>query len=124
MAERPWPSCDICRTAVTTQDGALGVTLREWEQSEADRLRTEGESPPAASGAAGSPEGIEPPSHIQWLWGHKSCLPDSVSYTIEAARLDDIGKVLDLTFDLLDKDWFLETNWRMTMGRLYRIPNA
>lgn len=124
MIRTAWPPCDVCGQPVGERDGVLGVTLQEWQQEEADRIRTENESPPMATGAAGAEEETPPMRGVEWVWGHARCMPKHSTYTVDTSKFNTIGRVLDLTFDLMDHEWFEETNWRTTIRRLYHVPEA
>ncbi len=59
------------------------------------------------------------PDKAHWRWGHKFCIPDDGDYWMDAERLDTAGKMLSFTAHLMEKNWFLDTDWDQVIRRFY-----
>jgi len=109
------PKCDLCRQMVQLKDGVLSICFNEILEVEHIRKRWEEDHPDLILHVR---DFLTYPDQADWKWQHSKCDVDS-SYQIEAARLDNIEKVLHWTFHLMGKNWFQFTDWRKAILRLY-----
>jgi hypothetical protein len=97
-----WP-CDKCGEDVAGSEGYLSVDVPAVNLAE--RARQEREIHPDTTGQ---------PQKVQWRVHHNACDPDSasMSYSIDAADIADISRVLAWTLHFMDtKYWIRHTDW-------------
>ena len=124
MAQIVWPPGDVCRKPVQRSTGRLVLKGEEVDKYWEDFFRVEEETYQLNKRtellALGEPKFEDIPAGfrpVNWYWGHKRCLP-KCEHMISARRLDTVGKVLRLTLDQMEDDFFPRTNWRKTVERL------
>ena len=109
------PNCDKCSKPVKREQGVLTISFKEVREAQREREAWEKEHPQPIKVLH---DYLTYPKRINWKWGHRKCFQNS-SYPIDATRLDSAEKVLHWTFHLMEKNWFMATDWRGAINKLY-----
>ena len=121
---REWPPCELCHKPVTIKTGVLIVASGDLEKYEEELAEFDKKHPYDADGSRllKLGEGEGPPARVRWMWGHSKCLPSEM-YDIGAQRIDSVDKALAWTLHLMEKTWFVHTNWEASIRQLFELPD-
>ncbi len=125
MVQILWPPCDVCGKRTHRSTGRLVLNGEEvdeyWEGYYAEQTELYQLNKRTEQQGLGEPK-LEDipvgPSPVTWHWGHSRCLPKS-EYMISAHRLDTVGKMLALTLDQTEDDYYPRTTWREALARFH-----
>jgi hypothetical protein len=125
MAEKQWPTCEVCGKPVSTEDGILAVSMQEIQEYRRRHAEWEQEHHWDAEGSVVLSSGslFDLPEWVKWHHGHMTCLPE-YSYTIPYTRFDTIRKALSWTLHLMEKNWLPCTDWRAAVRAHHHVGAA
>lgn len=114
-----WRACDAC--GMPLDDLSRAVLSVDAERIETHRreLREQGQS------SGGNGDLTQLPDLVPWDWGHVECFPSrDGDYVIPGPGIDTLPKMMAVTVQAMQLDWFAYTVWWDVVRRFYELPDV
>lgn len=127
-AFRGWGNCEVCGNPIKNPATAtISVCYKQLRKYERKRKAWEDKNVEDYGGLQAYRLGADCPERIEWAIAHEACgcpyHPEGCDeYWFYCSRFDTYDKVLGWTLHLMEKVWFMATDWETLIRRLYTLP--